>query len=164
MKRAEILLNLVLGICGSLIATAIWQVAGKLYSRLKSISFFQISERFLTVLSVQKFPTRILSTTLAFVIAFFILVNLSPQSVIAPSGNLKIYAITDRHKKGPTAILTNTPEPSVDKSMMVPCKDTPQEDTQEDSSYDVVPTAMAEAPEAECYCSTPVDNSPCKNL
>jgi hypothetical protein len=47
MKRAEILLNLVIGICGGLISTAIWHLGSIGYSRLKKFPWDIAFKQFL---------------------------------------------------------------------------------------------------------------------
>jgi hypothetical protein len=163
MKRIEILLGLVIGVCGSLIANVMWQLLNKLYSRLKNISFIQFSERFFAILSAQKLPTRILPTTFAFVIAFFFLVNISPQSVIAPSGDSREAITLKAPKKGATSIVTyidSLPPPSA--KLTKPCsrENEPSLSNDEpsgDPEHDRLVKLINSLPTGTCYT---VDNSP----
>jgi hypothetical protein len=135
--------DFILGVLASLVCAMLCKLASKLHPRLKNISFIQLSKQFLAIVSAQKLPTRILPTTLAFVIAFFILVNISPQSVIAPSNE----------KKGATAIITYMDSMPPLRGTPIPC---PPSEPLPNPDNDPVVEVINSLPEAPCLV---VDNS-----
>ena len=77
--------DFILGVLTSLIATILYELARKLYPRLQNISVIELGRRLLRIIAVQNLSIRILSPSIALVIAFFVLVNLPPQTVCAPN-------------------------------------------------------------------------------
>lgn len=80
----EVLRDLVIEVCGSFLTLLIIYLYTKLNTRLRNTSVVELGRRLFGSITVQSLTRRFLTSSIAVTIAFFILVNVPLQTVIAP--------------------------------------------------------------------------------
>jgi hypothetical protein len=142
----------ILSVLASLVAMVLGKLASKLYLRFQHTSIPELSRGFLKILIAQSFTTRILSPSIAFTIAFFMLVNISPQTVIAPSRKLAKYTGVRMPSVGQLGgVIASGSPPNVDDLVFVPCKKL----TPEELDYGLRTNTIAQGPEPRSCMAHP---------